>query len=249
MIIASQFALVASTIAMSAWVFASDRCEGVLKESKNVPSVEFLYKPGRSIFDVHEFVLLLGELKKDPLLAEMLKGFNEKEKGLRIEDHVIDVFNQYLKEKKRYVLNPLLIDILPITIALHDIGKPLAIQNGNRDSQHLYTIPMLETLLKKHHFSRRQIETSKALIMYTGFGDLAKNQKNSFEVAKDIYQISESLGLSSRDFYIAKKLFYTADAGAYSQLRKHIFNELEDGSLDLKTGRFFELEYWLTGEI
>lgn len=229
--------------------FAQEVCSGIFLEPRNVTAVDFLQKPGRSIHDLKTFKNLLTELKKNALFAKMFADFNEREKGIRIEQHVIQVFSQYLIERRMQTLSSEFIDILPITIALHDIGKPLAIQKGHRDLQYEYTGPLMREFLVQNHFSKRQIDISLALVSYAGLGELVRGQKTAFQVSVEIHDLAESLGVSALDFYNAKRVFYSADAGSYSQLRVFIFNELPDGRLDIKSNCFLELEHWLKGPL
>ncbi len=191
---------------------------------------------------LNSFKVLIQEVKKDDLFKQMLLDFNEKEKGITIETHVFDVYNQYLLESQGLSLIPQLMRVLPLAIALHDIGKPLAIERGRRDLQHDYTIPMMRKYLTEKKWPKADINLAIALVSYSGLGDLAKKKKIAKVVAEELRILSESLKISVIDFYMAKKAFYFSDAGAYSQLRELVFNELPDGRLEPKSERFLELE-------
>ncbi len=172
--------------------------------------------------------------------------YNENEKKLTIEDHVVDVFSQYLLEKDKRTISLSFQNIMPMAIALHDIGKPKAIINGRRDLQHLWTIPMVVEFLTKIGWDVLDIKKCIALISFSGFGELAQRQKSAYEVFVEIDKISQELKVTPWEFYRAKKAFYLSDAGSYSQLRNTVFFERTNKTLYLRNFNFLELEYWLT---
>lgn len=239
-----QSLLVLFAVLFTSQVFAQPMCSDLFARTNNVIVYNSFSRSGRSVYAERKFKDLLQDLKKDPMIAELMNGFNEVEKGFRIEDHVIHVYSQYLIERRSRIVSRQFADVFPIIIALHDIGKPLAIQNGHRHLQHEYTVPLMKNYLQKHNYSKTQIDMAVALVTYTGFGDLIKGVKSTFEVSVEIHQIAASLGISALDFYNAKRIFYIADAGSYQQLQP-LFIKSSAGSLNLKSEKLLELEYWI----
>lgn len=219
-------------------------CENLLIHSLNLRS--------GAIKSIHAFDQLLHQLKQRPELEHLYSELNENTdtKKISIEAHTRDVFKQFLIESKSQTpISPGLLKVLPMTIALHDIGKPLAIRAGQRDLQHVYTAPMVRTLLKENGWPPVDIEKCIALITFSGFGDLLKSQKSVFDVLLEIHQISRQLNVRPIDFFNAKKAFYLSDAGAYEQLRNKIFKQTPAGSLDPFSEKLDELEHWLRSDI
>ncbi len=194
------------------------------------------------VSDLRSFKIVIKEIKKDRFLNKMFLDFNEKEKGITIETHVIDVFKQYLLESKRLVFNTRFLRVLPIAIALHDIGKPLAIEQGRRDLQHNFTIPLIRSYLNEKHWPEEDVNLVVDLVSYSGLGDLAKKTKTADVVVKELRILAANLRVPVSELYQAKRAFYFSDAGAYPQLRDFVFNELPDGRLEPKSERFVELE-------
>lgn len=212
------------------------RCESVFAHTLESP---------RSFEKFSEFEQLIGRLKYFDDFKALYSQFNEASKKITIEEHTRDVFKQYLLESRNSNLHEDFLRIMPVVIALHDIGKPLAIAVGKRDDQHLYTVPLMKRFLKENQWQALDIERAVALVTYSGMGDLVKGRKAAFHVAQEISLLAERIGVSPMDFYLAKKAFYLSDAGAYQQLRGRVFVESPVGTLVPRGLQFEELEYWL----
>ncbi|MGZ3805852.1 MAG: hypothetical protein ACXVB4_16660 [Pseudobdellovibrionaceae bacterium] len=195
---------------------------------------------------ISEFNQILETLKTVPELKKSYSSFNEISKKLTLEDHTRSVFIQFLIESHYKHLSKDFLRILPLTIALHDIGKPFAIAKGERDEQHLFTLPLVRSFLKEKGWEESDIQRSLALIRFTGFGELLKGEKSALDVAKEIIKISSELKVEAWDFYLAKRAFYLSDAGSYTQLRSFVLREDASGRLHPKGSQFEELEYWIS---
>ncbi len=227
---------------------AAPMCADVFKINSNSATPLSESTDAQTVFLEKNFDQILIQLKKDAELNKMFSSMNEASKGITIERHVRDVFKQFIVERREAVLSYDFLQIMPIAIALHDIGKPYAIAKGERHMQHLYTVPMMTEIMQRKGYSKRQIKLAIALVDFTGLGDLAKGDKNAFQVALEVLDLAKELAVKPWDFYQAKKIFYMSDAGSYSQLRYHVFEQKSEGQLELKTERFLELEYWLKSQ-
>lgn len=227
---------------------AAPMCADIFKIHLNSTTSLSESADSQAAFLEKKFDQNLIQLKNDAELSKMFSSMNEASKGITIERHVREVFKQFIIEKRGVVLSSDFLQIMPIAIALHDIGKPYAIAKGERHLQHLYTVPMMTEVMQRKGYTQKQIKLAIALVDFTGFGDLAKGDKNAFQVALEILDVAKELAVNPWDFYQAKKIFYMSDAGSYSQLRYHVFEQKPEGQLELKTERFLELEYWLKSQ-
>lgn len=211
-------------------------CQEVFAASKIAP---------HRVYNLREFDGLMDQLKAHGDFQNLYSQYNEAVKKITIEEHTRDVFRQFLIETHHAPLDRRILKIMPVTIALHDIGKPLAISAGNRDSQHLFTVPIMESFLKENGWDSLDIKRSLALVSFTGFGQVLKKEKTAFMVAQEINKLARELEMTPKEFYLAKRAFFLADAGAYQQLRGAVLVEMKQGRLDSKGPQLDELEFWL----
>ena len=72
-------------------------------------------------------------------------------------------------------------------MALHDIGKPRAIREGNKKLQHKYNPSLVEAILKELEFSRSDILIAKVIVSSDLIGEYLKRGK-----IKKIHQVITS---------------------------------------------------------
>lgn len=200
----------------------------------------------QEVESISEFNQMLETLKNVAEFRKSYLSYNEIAKQLTIEEHTRTVFLHFLIESRYAPISKDLLRILPLTIALHDIGKPFAIAKGRREDQHLFTIPMVHSFLKEKGWKEIDIQRSLALIRFTGFGELLKGEKSALDAAKEIIKVSFELKIEPWNFYLARRAFYLSDAGAYSQLREFVLIEDASGRLNSKGSQLEDLEYWIS---
>lgn len=163
-----------------------------------------------------------------------------------IEEHTLDVMQRFDKQAELYF--PTLsremelagfknvYGLLKATIALHDIGKPLALKKGDSDLQHEFTTPILESSLRKMGYSDREIKLAIALIDRDPIGEIiAKKKGHDYDRSvEEIKQLAKGVGISSSQFYQILRVFYVSDANFYPYV-KQFFTEDSAGRLRTKT--------------
>ncbi|WP_316795332.1 DarT ssDNA thymidine ADP-ribosyltransferase family protein [Pedobacter agri] len=154
--------------------------------------------------------------------------------SLNLEQHTRDVIANYLgyfsgKQKffpseKEYLL----------CLALHDIGKPRAVSEGDRHQQHRITLEMLDRLKDILPMSEKIYQRMEILIDSDPIGKYL-NPKTSLPVGECILQISalaSKLEMSIADFMAGLVIYYQCDAAGYQSLRKSLFLPDKDGKLE-----------------
>lgn len=137
--------------------------------------------------------------------------------GYSLEDHVRMVLNQFDKYFSHRTL-PCRVSntFLRILIVLHDIGKPAAIEKGNKRLQHKETLKIVKPILRKLEFSVDEIKLALALISddpigpYLRFGD----PKNA---VRKIIKMSESTNCPLEQFFQLLLIYFKCDAGSYTK--------------------------------
>ena len=107
-------------------------------------------------------------------------------------------------------------------IALHDIGKPLAIQAGKKSDQHRHTTPLLQKTLEDMGWGQAQVDLATELINNDFIGGLLKGKVTVQKAAQEIRDSAERLGIKPEVYMAMQQAFYKADAGAYPTLRDRL---------------------------
>ena len=137
--------------------------------------------------------------------------------GYSIRKHTLMVMGQF---KKYFSHRPLpggvSNDLMEMVLALHDIGKPEAIQAGSKDLQHDYTTPHVRAAACALGYSEAQITLAASLAHADDIGLFLMRKGTTEERAQSIASAAEGTGLSAQEFYDLLKIFYQSDAGSYT---------------------------------
>jgi hypothetical protein len=158
--------------------------------------------------------------------------------GYSIKQHTLMVFEVFAEQFSAYQQfyqfktnqDVRLSQTLKFAIALHDIGKPYAIQAGNKNRQHEFTVPILEKALSHFGFSENETRLAKALVGNDIMGDLVKGIINAKQAKSRLAAVADEAGMPLGEFVPLQFLFYTIDAASYPTLRQRIFTT-SDGLL------------------
>lgn len=106
-------------------------------------------------------------------------------------------------------------ELMEISLALHDIGKPHAVLTGDKGRQHRYTKYILRSLLPKMGYPVVQADMVVALIDGDPIGEYLQGESVKNACTK-IRSMAEMSGLSLNYFLKILEIFYKADAGSYT---------------------------------
>lgn len=121
-------------------------------------------------------------------------------------------------------------DVMTAAISLHDIGKAEAIESGHgKESQHEFTVPILQDVMRKEGFSDKDIALATELTnhdligpLFRGYEGFTSNQDKVVQALKDKAQ---KVGMSVSDFVTLQLAFYQADASAYPYVTQFMKQE------------------------
>ena len=176
---------------------------------------------------------IIEQLSQDKAIKNLFEKSAGLFEGYTVQEHTLMVFavfkeqfNNYNKHFKFNVPSDIrLFETLKMAIALHDIGKSLADERGDKERQHEYTIPILKFQLKKFNFSTNEINFVQSLVGHDIIGGLMQ-QKISLEEAKSRLQTAaNNAKMSLHDFLPLQLLFYTIDAASYPAVRQSYFTQ------------------------
>lgn len=168
----------------------------------------------------------INEEKFDPqsLLDSFKEVFSEEYKhesgtweGYSIENHTLKVLSQF---EKYFAKKDLPADInkqfFRLLLALHDIGKPQAIDVGDKKFQHYYTMPILKKVFELEGFTAKEIRLGKVLIGEDPIGIYLQNGKIE-DSAQYIMQKSAESGMTPEELLDLFLIMYKVDAGSYTE--------------------------------
>lgn len=126
-----------------------------------------------------------------------------------------------------------------IMLALHDIGKPQAVAEENKERQHLHTIRIFEELHDVLPLDEARISLLKSLINGDPIGKYLNPSHNVGleETVDKIHEKSTETGMNITELWFILVAYYQCDAGGYPSLQKRLFEYSSDKELTLSTDK------------
>jgi len=208
-------------------------------------------KPAESQPDV------IDTYKKDPELAGLFGSDAGVKEGYTVEGHTRTVLSNWRKQATPESLKEIggragserMSELMEHVVALHDIGKPIAIKGGDKSKQHSKTLPILEKQLQSQGFSPKEITIAKTLVGNDVIGRLIQGKINVATAASSLTKLAEQSGLNAADYFSLQASLYKADASSYPSLAGSIFSEGPSGKLTLPDVNFGILEEQFYGQV
>jgi hypothetical protein len=154
------------------------------------------------------------------LFDEEFKDIFSKDAGVwekyTIEEHTLMVLRQF----DRYFAGGVFPDgitdeFFRTMFVLHDLGKPMAVKQGNIKLQHDETVKVVDPILKKLGFSKFEINLIEIIVGNDPIGPYLRYDKIDDAIFKIKKMIKES-GLSPKDFFAVLLIYYMCDSGSYT---------------------------------
>jgi hypothetical protein len=116
-------------------------------------------------------------------------------------------------------------------IALHDIGKPVAGEAGDKKRAPEFTVPIVEIVLENLGFSRAERGLLIALIGHDIVGEVAQRKRSPQSAYEALVDVARSIQMDPTEFFQAQLFFYTIDGSSYDNVLDLIFIQTDDGQL------------------
>jgi hypothetical protein len=122
-------------------------------------------------------------------------------------------------------------NLLRLAISLHDIGKTV---DPLRQKQHEFTIPIVCYVAQHYDLTPAQIRLMTALIGNDIFGYYVRSEDRPSDIERNtldaLQELADYSGVSLKEYFELQKLFYTADASSYANVRQSAFvDDANDG--------------------
>ncbi len=200
----------------------------------------------------HPLFLLdvLGRSKElEPLLysdSGVWERYTIKEHSLRVlellkEQYSCLVKPEFEKEMSENLKMPLK-NFMELTMSLHDIGKPLALEAGDKDRQHEFTRPVMEKVMKVLRVPEDARTIALELTDNDVIGDYLKGSISFTQAVSQLEAQAKKTVLSVENYFKLQMMFYTADAGSYPGLFERVFTEDANCCIKPKSSRYKILE-------
>ncbi|SFF64077.1 HD domain-containing protein [Thermoflexibacter ruber] len=174
---------------------------------------------------------LLNELKTSLNLSSI---YEQKVRHYTLEKHTLLVMNGFEKYFSTTEL-PISKNLFRLMLALHDIGKPKAFNEGNKNNQYQYTVEMINSIRNNLPFQASEIDLIIVLVGTDVLGLYMQNLISIENAKQQIIKLAQQTNLPVSAFYKLMTVYYqcdigsyTADAGGFAYL-EHIF-EYQNGS-------------------
>jgi hypothetical protein len=122
-----------------------------------------------------------------------------------------------------------------LAISLHDIGKTV---DPLRQKQHEFTIPIVCYVAQHYDLTPAQVRLMTALIGNDIFGYYVRSEDRPSDIEKNtldaLQELADYSGVSLKEYFELQKLFYTADASSYSNVRQTAFIEDANDGLHIR---------------
>lgn len=179
--------------------------------------------------------------------AEVMREWMGTKEGTSLGTHTEQVIERYTKERPFHdVKAPAGVRLEPMLrwmLTLHDVGKPAAVEHGDRNMQHAFTTPVLVELSRKMGFSEREIGLMRAVVDNDAIGETLHWNVNRDldDAAKELRALAREVGMAPGDYFELQSLFYVSDAASYRFLLERIFTTDQRGALVLTNEKFEQL--------
>jgi hypothetical protein len=98
---------------------------------------------------------------------------------------------------------------------LHDIGKPIAIQHGDKRRQHQFTYAVIKRLGPSSPFGAH-LDWILAVTSRDPLGDYLKNWTHIDAGSRAIREMASKSRMSLKDFFWSLVIYYQVDTSAYT---------------------------------
>ena len=179
--------------------------------------------------------LFLQVLSADQLIKYLFSCSSGVYEGYTIQEHTIRVLD-VLNDQRRYYKIPddPSLDAYRLLIwmtSLHDIGKPAAVELGNKNLQHRFIGPTTKKLLTEVGFNMDQVSLAVGIVEHDDVGKYMKGDLPREAVIEGhkrrFADLSRKLKISLSDVWEMQHLFYVSDSTSYPIVRNNYFKGID----------------------
>jgi len=156
--------------------------------------------------------------------------------GYSLREHtlmVYAIYNEFLAVFPEGLKVPVGVNLkkmMPVMVALHDIGKPVAVEEGDKRRQHEFTIPLMDPLMKDLGMTPEEVALAKVITKHDRLGAVVTGRLAPEKALEELRGYAKEADMPLRDYFKLQAFFYMCDAASYPTLRTGVFQPA-NGSL------------------
>jgi hypothetical protein len=161
---------------------------------------------------------IISLFEEDPFWRDYFQNDTGVSEGYTLKQHTLMVLGQFEKYFSAKEL-PSCVDhnFFRVVLALHDIGKPQAIQLENdKSKQHNYSAPLANSILERLGYGYKERKIAASLLSGDPLGEYIIGNKHLHEAANDISDMANGAEVPVKDFLEILTIYYQVDAGSYT---------------------------------
>ncbi|MFC2084011.1 hypothetical protein ACFLS9_03055 [Bacteroidota bacterium] len=144
--------------------------------------------------------------------------FATKIRHYALYNHTLAVLNEFNKYFANWILKDILSrDKMRLFLALHDIGKPFAYQDGNKSKQHQYTLQILNDIKVNLGVNDGEFNLFTALSANDPLGKYFQSAISSLLTSDLIISIAKDNHIVIQDYLEILTVYFQVDAGSYTK--------------------------------
>jgi len=173
---------------------------------------EFFYGKFGGAYIKYSPINLLTLLKSFPTLSQ---AYQKKVRHYTLEMHTLLVMSEFEKYFGNVNL-PISRNLFRLMLALHDVGKPQAVEHGEKNKQYEYTITIINELKESLPFRNFEIDILISLVSDDPIGLYLQNAINLHAAKSKIIELSNKGNISLSKFFHLLSVYYQCDTGSYT---------------------------------
>lgn len=161
---------------------------------------------------------LLDELGRHPDFGAALRAPVGVQVSFTLRTHTLRVLDCYEKHfAQRPGVSRRERGLFRLFLALHDIGKPLAIEAGDKRWQHRFTIDLLRQTRASYPISDREFADWIALVDGDPLGAFLKGEIEAAPAADTIRKMAARSSCAPGDYFKQLVMYYQCDVSSYTR--------------------------------
>ena len=149
-------------------------------------------------------------------VPELEEFYNARVRHYNIMAHTLNVINQFERYFANH-FNEIDTETFRLLLLLHDIGKPIAYRNGNRNQQYSETIDIILKYQKDLNISDEDFSLFKALLSNDSLGMYMQGKIDVESSYNEIYQTSSQTSFDMPKFFYLLSVYYQCDIASYTE--------------------------------
>lgn len=150
--------------------------------------------------------------------SEFKKYYQTQVRHYTLYEHTLKVLNEFDKYfndwKYKEVLSK---EKFKVFLAIHDIGKPKAFAEGNKENQHLYSLNIFNDIKENLQLTDDEQNIYAALLTDDPLGKYFQAKLSLSETVKLVQDIAAKINVDINNYFNLLTVYYQVDTGSYTR--------------------------------